>query len=390
MRNYSMLAVLFCMQLAAQPNTEIYLLNMQIIDGKVKLSSPENISNNSGYDNQPSFSADYTLLYSATRNGQTDILRYDIRNQSRDWLTDTPEGSEYSPLNIPGSNAISAIRLDKDGRQLLYHYDLVSGKSNILLSALKVGYHLWYSRDIIVAAVLTDSRMDLVVSNIQDNTTHTFQKDVGRSLHKIPDTGLISYISKESETWELKSLDPVSGTTAKITDMVPGVEDVFWLNKNVLLAGNNNNLLTFNIKTDSEWRSLAEFDNLDNITRIATNDSRTKLALVSEILPGRIVEKQLKAYNSRDIDKFLAIYDDNVELYSFPNTLILTGKTKLREKYELFFNSTADLKCEVKNRIILGNKVIDEEYLTMNGSTRSAVAIYELAGDKIVRVTFMK
>ena len=39
----------------AQPNTEVYLFDLDRTDGKINLSNPKNISNNEGYDNQPSF-----------------------------------------------------------------------------------------------------------------------------------------------------------------------------------------------------------------------------------------------------------------------------------------------------------------------------------------------
>ena len=34
------------------------------------------------------------------------------------------EGGEYSPLKIPNKNEVSAVRLDKDGKQRLYTYNL--------------------------------------------------------------------------------------------------------------------------------------------------------------------------------------------------------------------------------------------------------------------------
>ena len=44
----------------------------------------------------------------------------------------------------------------------------------------------------------------------------------------------------------------------------------------------------------------------------------------------------------------------------------------------------------IKNRIVIGNKVIDEEYLTVNSNNFSAVAIYEVADGEISKVTFVR
>ena len=81
----------------------------------LKYSSPINISRNPGYDNQPYFLGEDDLLYARTRNGQTDIARYSLSEKKTTWLSDTPGGSEYSPVKIPGKKAVSSIRLDTDG-----------------------------------------------------------------------------------------------------------------------------------------------------------------------------------------------------------------------------------------------------------------------------------
>src|SRR5690606_11283985 len=91
----------------AQVNTEIYLFDLTMDKTGPVLSNPKNISNNEGYDNQPSFMDDHTVLFASTRNGQTDILQFNItQGSTSEWLTNTQTGSEYSPLKIPGTNAI--------------------------------------------------------------------------------------------------------------------------------------------------------------------------------------------------------------------------------------------------------------------------------------------
>ncbi|MER3376638.1 MAG: nuclear transport factor 2 family protein [Allomuricauda sp.] len=391
----SKLITLLCLftvfHMNGQANTEVYLFDLSLNSGNPVLSNPKNISNNEGYDNQPSFLDDDTVLFSSTREDQTDVLRLNINEGSTtSWVTNTPIGSEYSPLKIPGKNAISAIRLDLDGLQRLYEYDLKTGKS-APISDLKIGYHVWYNDHVLVATVLRENRMDLVVINLKDNTNTTSQRNVGRSLHKIPGTDLVSYISKENKTWEIKSLDPISGATKKITDTYKNEEDVCWLDKNTLVTGSGKSILTYDIRTEVAWDPVIRFEQeeINNITRIAINTSKTRLAFVAEESPRTIVQKQLEAYNARDIEAFMATYSENIKLYHYPNNLFLEGQAKMREHYRTFFKSTPDLYCEIKNRIVIGNKVIDEEYVTVNGSKISAVAIYEVENGKIVKVTFI-
>ncbi len=169
--------------ISSQTNTDLFLVDIN--DGKVAITEPFNISNNEGYDNQPSFYDDDDILFSSTRNGQTDIALYHIKTSSIDWISNTPGASEYSPTKIPNKNSISAIRLDTNGLQRLYNYEYGGGNNKELVKDLKVGYHVWYSPEILVATVLVENRMDLVIVNPKNNTSKTIHKKVGRSLHII-------------------------------------------------------------------------------------------------------------------------------------------------------------------------------------------------------------
>jgi len=252
----------------------------------IRFDSLRNISNNPGYDNQPSFYNDNLVLFSSTRNGQTDIAAYALNRDSLQWKSDTKNGSEYSPLKIPSKRSISAVRLDKDGTQLLYEYDYNSGSFKVLLNDLKVGYHLWYDPNIIVSSVLVDDRMDLVVSNLKNHTNYTFQKNVGRSLHKIPNSKLISFISKEEDGLELKSMDPISGATKKIALLPPGIQDICWLINGNIVAGNDNQLIIYTPGLNSgQWKVLTEFpkSKISKITRIASNSISGQLAFSAEV-----------------------------------------------------------------------------------------------------------
>lgn len=104
-----------------------------------------------------------------------------------------------------------------------------------------------------------------------------------------------------------------------------------------------------------------------------------------------LVEEQLQAYNKRDIEGFLAPYSDSVELFSFPDKLLGKGKEGMRKEYGSFFKSTPNLHCEIKNRVIQGNTIIDQEKVTgMGDRPLEAIAIYQVEGGKIRRVYFIE
>lgn len=108
--------------------------------------------------------------------------------------------------------------------------------------------------------------------------------------------------------------------------------------------------------------------------------------------PEQLVQQQLDGYNARDIDAFLAPYSDDIELYDFPNTLNLKGKEKMKTGYQDFFDKVPELHCELVNRMVMGNTVIDQEKVTgfPDGFVLEAIAIYKIKDGKIVTVHFVR
>ncbi|MGO4919050.1 hypothetical protein [Maribacter spongiicola] len=117
--NLVFVGIFCCLTTFAQQGTEVYVANLDLSTDSLKINEVINISNNEGYDNQPSFFSYEKILFASTRNNQTDIALYDVKDKTTTWLSNTPNGSEYSPLKIPGRDAVSAVRLDKDGLQRL-------------------------------------------------------------------------------------------------------------------------------------------------------------------------------------------------------------------------------------------------------------------------------
>ena len=176
---------------------------------------------------------------------------------------------------------------------------------------------------------------------------------------------------------------------------MPEAEDMCWLINGTILMAKGNTIYKIDPKKDKDWSVLKTFDDpdLQNITRVAVNETGTLLSVVSEIeqvSPEVIVQQQLDAYNAKDIDAFAATYSEDIKLYRFPNNVMSEGKANLRQQYGAMFSSVKDLKAELMNRIVVGNKVIDEEKVTFNGNTFSAVAIYEVTNGLISSVTFIQ
>ena len=148
---------LFCASLFAQDPTEIYLFDIKEEDNVITLSNPINISDNDGYDNQPSFTEDgMAVLFTSFRDGQSDISKYFIPEKYRVWITNTEE-SEFSPMSVPGKKKyFTCVRLNDDDSQFLYKYAYKKKPPEVLIPNLKVGYYLWLNEKSLISFVIDD------------------------------------------------------------------------------------------------------------------------------------------------------------------------------------------------------------------------------------------
>lgn len=374
--------------LAAQTNTEIHLFDI-INDGtKASLVNGKNISNNEGYDSQPQFLAKDILIYAGSLEGQTEIMQY-TRGTTR-VFNKTTSGSEYSPQFIVGKRGISAVRLDTTGLQRLYAYLPRKEETPMLIKDAVVAYYTWVDAQTIVSADIVEDDLHLVIHNIKTGRSNDLGITVGRSFHKIPNTNLVSFIDKSEDAWVVKSIDPSSLKIEEITALIPGVEDIAWLSDGSLLAAKENTI--FIKRKDAQWTSFYSFDDEDlkNISRFAIAADGSQIAVVSEVSPGKTVDKHLKPFNERNLNAFADSFTEDVVIRNFFKDTLYTGRDALRNHYETYFKKTATSKVAVLNRIIKGNIVIDEEEVTVNGVTNRQATIYEVRNGKIASMSFIR
>ena len=259
----------------AQGETEVYLLDLT-----KDVDSPINISRNPGYDNQPSFWDNDHLLYTRTRAGQTDIVCYNLNSKKTEWLCDTPQGSEYSPLRIPESEAFSAIRLDTTGLQRLYRYTH-DGKDELLFSPLKIGYQHWVSATTLLCTVLVDDHMNLML--VQPNSSaKLITEKVGRSLHRIPKTAQFSFIQQKEGKSILSSFDLITQNIEPLLTLPERVQDVAWLASGILIFAQGNTIFEWDPTTSSGVQVWKKLRGINNISRLALSPNGKLLALVGE------------------------------------------------------------------------------------------------------------
>lgn len=133
---------------------------------------------------------------------------------------------------------------------------------------------------------------------------------------------------------------------------------------------------------------------LEALAHISNVIHRGKLIKTDSLLPSTpavLAQQQLNAYNTRNIEAFLAPYSDSVVIYDQTTGKVqLRGKEAMRKRYSAFFERAKTLHCQLVNRIVVGNTVIDHELVTGAGDKpMEAVALYTIENGKISRVTFI-
>lgn len=108
--------------------------------------------------------------------------------------------------------------------------------------------------------------------------------------------------------------------------------------------------------------------------------------------PEKLVQGQLEAYNLKDLEAFLSFYSDDIKAFNFPDKEIFSGKQSMRRGYESFFTDNPGAQCEILQRMIMGNTIIDYERISglSKGDTLRAMVIFKIDKGKINRVYFIR
>jgi hypothetical protein len=96
--------------------------------------------------------------------------------------------------------------------------------------------------------------------------------------------------------------------------------------------------------------------------------------------PEQVVQRQVEAYNARDIEAFLALYSPDIVVARLPSeTVLYTGHAEMRQSYQPLFQDNPELHCQIVSRVSLGTIVVDRENITgfADGRVVHAIAIYE-------------
>lgn len=109
--------------------------------------------------------------------------------------------------------------------------------------------------------------------------------------------------------------------------------------------------------------------------------------------PADAAQRQLDAYNARDLEAFLAAYAPDCTVRSLPaGTVLMEGREAMRERYAALFADHPDVHCVLVHRIEHECFVVDHEHVTglKADEVVHAVAMYEVRDGLIANVWFLR
>lgn len=108
--------------------------------------------------------------------------------------------------------------------------------------------------------------------------------------------------------------------------------------------------------------------------------------------PEQLAQAQLDAYNTQDLDKYVSYFSEDCIISDLNGAVAQTSRAQIKERYAKAFATFPQNKAELKNRVVVGNTVVDHELVIRapGGEQFEIIAIYTVRGDQIVRVDFAK
>lgn len=107
--------------------------------------------------------------------------------------------------------------------------------------------------------------------------------------------------------------------------------------------------------------------------------------------PESVVQRQLEAYNAKDLEAWLSTYSADAEQYELHGPRLARGHGEMRSRMQQRF-CEPDLHAELLKRVVMANVVVDHERVTRNfpegTGTIDMLCVYEVADNAIRRASF--
>lgn len=264
----------------AAPSTDVYLY-------RFGQHAVFNITNRSGYDNQPAWDGNGRLMYTLQYQGQTDIAAIDFEAATNANVITTPE-SEYSAGLTPDGRNIAVIRVERDSTQRLWRFPKGGGEPAVVLRDIKpVGYFAWLDSTTLALFVL-GSPNTLQIADTRSGAGRVVTTNIGRSLQRVPGGRRASYLHRAGTRWVLETVDPTplagGGFDIDTLGVMPDSADfVVWRSATELYTAAGGRILRRRLPATT-WELVDDLTDLGirRISRLALSPDGRRLAFVAD------------------------------------------------------------------------------------------------------------
>lgn len=293
MRNFIVAAiVVLALPLPAQTlDTEVWLGKLDMSGGGFAVSELVNISQDPGYDNQPSFYPDgEALLYTTEATSLDDsglgvhAVRYDIARGTRTLL---PDAKGFSPTPV-GREQLMVLR---QGRVFLHD---AAGK--LLAEATKTstaGYFTPFDETTWVM-FMNEPERRIILYNPKTNEEETLARGANTAPFRVPGARAVTFVSqspfpavegeKAKQVLQRLALDSKKVATLATLPFETGGHHL-WTDRGTLLMASGPVVYEWSPARPEEWKPVyrASDPQLQGISRIAISPDRSRIALVSTV-----------------------------------------------------------------------------------------------------------
>jgi hypothetical protein len=105
--------------------------------------------------------------------------------------------------------------------------------------------------------------------------------------------------------------------------------------------------------------------------------------------PETIGQLQLDVYNARDLQRFMACYGDQIQVFRPPAPEpVLAGKVAFAEYYATQRFNRPGLHAQLVNRMVLGRRIIDHERIVGVGDQPLEMAVVYEVVDGVIGIVW--
>jgi len=94
-------------------------------------------------------------------------------------------------------------------------------------------------------------------------------------------------------------------------------------------------------------------------------------------------------FNEHDYDKFIKLYNTNLEVYTYPDKMMGKGSDRLASIFKTDFENKS-VSVKIVNQMNNGPYVINHEIVTNNGKEVKYISIYKVEKGLISSVSFVR